>query len=178
MTAPSFNPSAAMLQDDLLTSGLLTRRVVAWVFDAFLIAALASAVWTLIAAFTVLTFGFGAPLFTLITALPILYGWLSLLTPMQASPGQAVMGLMVVRDADFGPPTPLQALIYMFGYWVTMVLGVVWTFVALFTTRHRTLHDMLAGLVVVRRSAFHYYLTSGQMGWNMAGQPGKGHPYA
>ena len=40
----------------------------------------------------------------------------------------------------------------MVGFYVTLALGAVWLVVALLTTRHRTLHDLLSGLVVVRRA--------------------------
>jgi hypothetical protein len=60
-----------------------------------------------------------------------------------------------------------------------MAAGIVWTAVAIITTRHRTFHDMLSGLVVARRSALRAYLTAGPMGWNMpGGMMGGGRPYA
>jgi uncharacterized RDD family membrane protein YckC len=77
------------------------------------------------------------------------------------------MGMIVVRDADLGPPTGLQAFVYMVGYLVTMAFGAIWTAVAVVTTRHRTLHDIVSGLVVVRRSALQSPLTPGTMGLNM-----------
>ena len=41
---------------------------------------------------------------------PFFYHFLSLLGSSNATPGQQMMGLMVRRDADLGPPTGLQAL--------------------------------------------------------------------
>ncbi len=140
--------------EDRLTSGLLLRRVFAWLLDALILASIAGLMWMVIATLTVLTFGLGAHLFAFLAALPFLYGWLSLASPMQSSPGQALMGLVVVRDDDLGAPTGLQAAIYMLFYLITMATGVIWTAIALFTTRHRTLHDMLSGCVVVRRSVW------------------------
>jgi uncharacterized RDD family membrane protein YckC len=164
--------------EDRLTGGLLTRRVVAWVLDAMFIAAIGTVIWLFLAAFTVLTLGFGAPLFALLALLPPFYGFLSLLTPMQASPGMALMGLIVVRDADLGSPTVLQAVVYIAAYWITMAAGVIWTAVAVITTRHRTFHDMISGLVVVRRTALRAHLTSAPSGWNMPGGMTGGRPYA
>ena len=151
MNTRNFDAYAAMVEDDALTSGLLGRRVVAWVLDAMLLGIIGFAAWTALAAFTVLTLGLGAPLFAVLALLPAAYGWLALCSALQASPGQAMLGLAVVRDADLGPPTPLQALVYMAGYLATMALGAIWVAVAVVTTRHRTLHDILSGLVVVRR---------------------------
>lgn len=159
MNAPAPAYAQAMLQEDLLTQGLLTRRVFAWLFDLCLIAASCVLLWFVMAAFTVLTLGLGAPLFAVIAFVPAFYGWFWLMMPLQASPGQALLGLIVVRDADLGPPTALQALIYMVIYGLTVALGVIWAAVALVTTRHRTLQDIGSGLVVVRRSVLRQQLT-------------------
>jgi uncharacterized RDD family membrane protein YckC len=153
------------------------RRVFAWILDAMFITAIGTVIWLFLAAFTVLTFGIGAPLFALLALLPPFYGFLSLLTPMQASPGQALLGLIVVRDADWGSPTVLQAVVYIAAYWITMAAGVIWTAVALITTRHRTFHDMISGLVVVRRSVLRAHLTAAPPGWNMPGGMTGGRPY-
>ena len=161
-TAPAFVQDS--LQDDILTGGLLTRRVFAWVFDVCLIAAICVMLWFVMAAFTVLTLGLGAPLLGLIAFVPAFYGWFWLMTPLQASPGQALLGLIVVRDADLGPPTAVQAIVYIVIYGLTVALGVIWAAVALVTTRHRTLHDLASGLVVVRRNALRNRLTSAAMG--------------
>ena len=163
MLDPAFS---AWLQDRL-TSGLILRRCIAWVLDIFILSMVALAVWMVLATFTVITFGLGAPTFGLMTLLPLLYGFLSLVSSLQASPGQAMMGLMVVRDDDLGPPTPVQALLYMIGYMITAAAGLIWCAVALVTTRHRTFHDMLAGIVVVRRSALETYLTGAPEAWNI-----------
>ncbi|MBN8898070.1 MAG: hypothetical protein J0H35_07785, partial [Rhodospirillales bacterium] len=70
-----------------------------------------------------------------------------------------------------GPPTALQALISTLGYYVTLATSGLLLLVALFTTRHRTLHDLVSGLVVVRTRAMRA-LTASQGGWNMpAGTP-------
>jgi len=157
----SLDPAYAMWLQDRLTSGLLTRRCLAWVLDMFVLSALVFVGWMTGVTFTAITLGLGAPIFGLIALLPLLYGFIALLSPLQASPGQAAFGLAVVRDDDLGAPTPLQALIYMFAYLITAASGLIWCAVALVTTRHRTLHDMVSGLVVVRRSALETYLTRG-----------------
>jgi len=75
------------------------------------------------------------------------------------------MGLTVRRDFDLGPPTGLQALISVLVFYVTLATSGLLLLVALFTVRHRTLHDLLSGLVVVRARA----LTAATEGWNMQG---------
>lgn len=162
-------PGWAMMQDDLLTRGVLLRRVLAWVLDVMLIGILCWALWFGLAVFAVITFGLGAPLLAGISTIPALYMWLGLISGLQATPGQAAFGLIVVRDDDLGPPSALQALLCVVGYYITMALGVIWVAVALLTARRRTLHDMISGLVVVRRRAFENPLTPSGLGWNMDG---------
>lgn len=169
--------------EDALTSGLLTRRVLAWIVDAVLISAILLGVWLVLAAFTVLTLGFGAPLFAILAFVPGVYGWLFLVSPLQASPGQALLGLAVARDADLGTPTALQALVYIVGYIVTMGFGAIWVAVALVTARHRTLHDIVSGLVVARRSTLAQIrhqasLTGSEMSWNNSAWSAGGRPIA
>jgi uncharacterized RDD family membrane protein YckC len=155
----------AMLQDDILTTGVLSRRVFAWIIDAALIAILVGAAWSFGVLLGVLTLGLAMPLLGGLPALPVLYTWLSIASPLSATPGQALLGLTVRRDDDLGRPTLLQALVSAVGYYVTMVLGAIWLGVAILTTRRRTLHDMVSGLVVVRSRA----LTAEAAGWNMRG---------
>lgn len=174
-------PGWAMLQDDLLTRGVLLRRVLAWVLDIMLIGILCWAMWVSLAVFTVITFGFGAPLLAGVSTIPALYMWLGLISGLQATPGQAAFGLIVVRDDDLGPPSALQALLCVLGYYVTIALGVLWAAVALVTARRRTLHDMVSGLVVVRRRAFENVLNGAGSDWNREGRSSTssgGTPYA
>ncbi|OJY77058.1 MAG: hypothetical protein BGP12_05800 [Rhodospirillales bacterium 70-18] len=160
------NPSPygmAMLEDDLLTRGVLLRRLVAWWIDALLIAALASIAWTLGLMFVVLTLGLGLPLLAGLPSLGIIYTWLTIASPLSATPGQALLGLTVRRNDDLTRPTLAQALVFAVGYWLTLMTGVIWLGVALLTVRRRTLHDLVSGLVVVRERA----LTPPAGSWNM-----------
>lgn len=161
--APGFSDDDDRM-DNVLTHGVITLRVIGWVADTFILALLATLLWFALAAFTVITLGFGAPMFAVLALLPGAYGWLCLASSLQATPGQAMMGLIVVRDADLGPPTGLQALVSVIGYAATLALGAIWCAIALFTTRHRTVHDILSGLVVVRRDAVKTPLTTRAMG--------------
>ncbi len=137
---------------DRLAEGVLGRRVAAFVIDGLLCTALLAVLWLLLLTFGLLTLGLGLPLLGVLPAVPFLYNWLSLASPLSATPGQRAAGLVVRRDADLAPPTPLEALIWTAGFVVTISLGAIWFAAALVTVRHRTLHDIVSGLVVVRRS--------------------------
>jgi uncharacterized RDD family membrane protein YckC len=91
-----------------------------------------------------------------------------LLGSANATPGQQIFGLTVRRDFDLGPPTGLQALISTLAFYLTLATSGFLLVVALFTTRHRTLHDLVSGLVVVRVRAMQA-LTAQDGGWNMTG---------
>ncbi len=169
MTTSSFDRrtpfEADLLQDDRLTRGVLSRRIVAWWVDLLIIAVLCAVLWSGLFAFGVITLGLGMPLLGLLPAVPFFYNWLFLASRMAATPGQALLGLTVVRNEDFDRPSPLEALVSTAGFYLTMALGVIWLGAALLTVRHRTLHDLLSGLVVVRSRA----LTAPDGGWNMRG---------
>lgn len=151
--ARSWQPPAGLWPEDALLRDVLGRRVLAFVVDALLVTVICAAVWVLLLAVGLLTLGLGLPLFALLPAVPLLYNWLALLTPVAATPGQALLGLTVRRDADLTRPSGLEALVWIVGFYISVTLGVFWLLAALFTVRHRTLHDMLSGLVVVRSQA-------------------------
>lgn len=156
--ARSWQPPTGMLaedgpSEDGLLRDVLGRRVLAFLADALLLTVICAVAWVLLLGFGLLTLGLGFPLFALLPALPLLYNWLFLLTPAAATPGQMLLGLTVRRDDDLGRPSGLETLIWAVGFYVTVALGMIWLLAALFTARHRALHDMLSGLVVVRSRA-------------------------
>ena len=153
------------LADEFLTGGVITRRCVAWVIDIVLIALLIWVLWWLLVLLGLLTFGLGWGAIGLLPFVPFCYHFFSLLGIASATPGQRMLGLTVRRNDDLGPPTPLQALITVLGFYLTLATSGVLLVVALFTIRHRTLHDLVSGLVVVRVQA----LTAPGGGWNMYG---------
>ncbi len=146
-----------------LTEGVMSRRCVAWVFDAFLIAVLLFALWWVLAMFGLLTFGLGFGAMSILPFVPFCYHFLSLLGASSATPGQQMVGLTVRRDYDLGPPTGIQALVSVLVFYLTLATSGLLLVVALFTSRHRTLHDLVSGLVVVRARA----LTATAGGMNM-----------
>jgi uncharacterized RDD family membrane protein YckC len=135
----------------------------AWLIDLLLISIIAAAFFVVFFLFGFLTLGLGWGLLSLLPLVPLLYHFLFLAGPSAATPGQQALGLVVCRDLDLGRPTPLQAVLSVLGFYVTLAAGAFWMATALFTVRHRTLHDMLSGLVVVRAKA----LTECVGFWNM-----------
>lgn len=156
------------LNDDFLVSGVLSRRCLAWCVDFCLIGVLIAVAWTALVMFGLLTFGLGFSALSLLPFIPFLYHVLSLMSGPTATPGQQMFGLTVRRDADLGPPTPFQVLITVLVFYFSLATSGLLLFVALFTLRHRTLHDLVSGLVVVRVQAMQA-LTAPNQGWNMGG---------
>ena len=153
------------LDDPYLTDGVMSRRLLATAIDALLLVVIIVALVAVFVALGVLTFGIGLGALGLLPFVPVLYQVISLTSSASATPGQQMMGLKVRRDNDFGPPTAGQALVAVLVLAVTMATSGLLLVVALFTVRHRTLHDILSGLVVVRTRA----LTAGPGRWNMRG---------
>lgn len=149
--------------DDFLTGGVMSRRCVGWVIDCLLIAVLIWVLWWVLLMFGFLTLGLGFGAMGLLPFVPFCYHFLSLVSAPSATPGQQMMGLRVRRNFDLGPPMGLQAAASVLMFYLTMVTSGLLLVVALFTERHRTLHDLVSGLVVVRVRA----LTASGAGWNM-----------
>jgi len=147
-----------MVRDEQFIAGVLTRRCFAWLIDLILIGVIFVMLAAILFVFGLLTLGLGFGAMALLPGVPFLYHFLSLLRPASATPGQAVMGLTVRRDEDLGPPTGLQALIFTLVFYFTMATSGLLLLIALFTVRHRTLHDLASDLVVVRRHAFDNWL--------------------
>lgn len=158
------------IDDYLLTEGVLTRRIFAWFIDVLLLGLILVMLWFVLLLFGVLTLGIGLPLFGILPFVPFCYHMLFLAGPASATPGQSALGLIVRRNDDFGHPTLGQAAVSTLLFYATLATSGLLLLAALFTVRHRMLHDLVSGLVVVRTRA----LTRGVGSWNMQG----GSPYA
>jgi uncharacterized RDD family membrane protein YckC len=161
------NTFSSSFQDDYLTLGVLSRRIWAFLIDSVLITLIVGVLYVIFLLFGLLTLGLGLPLLGVLPMAAPAYHFLFLAGPGSATPGQALMGLRVVRNDDLGRPTVAQALASTIGFYLTLATGAVWLLVALITTRRRTLHDLLANVVVVRTRA----LTAPAGYWNMSGGP-------
>jgi uncharacterized RDD family membrane protein YckC len=157
--------AAQMVRDEAFIEGVLTRRCVALLIDLFFIGVVLTVLWFFLFLFGLLTLGLGFGAMAVLPVVPFLYHFLSLLRSASATPGQALLGLTVRRDEDLGPPTGLQALIFTVVFYLTMATSGLLLLVALFTVRHRTLHDMASDLVVVRRHTFDAWCRQTGAGW-------------
>jgi uncharacterized RDD family membrane protein YckC len=165
---------ASPIDDYRLTEGVLLRRVFAWLIDVLLIGLILAALWFVLMLFGLLTLGLGLPLLGVLPFVPFCYHWLFVAGPSSATPGQRALGLAVRRDDDLGPPTLAQAFVFTLVFYVTLAATGLLLLVALFTVRHRTLHDLASGLVLVRAHRLQEAaLTGGSGSWNMQG----GSPY-
>jgi uncharacterized RDD family membrane protein YckC len=153
---------------DYLTAGVMSRRVMAWLLDMIVLAIVLAIAWVGCLAFGILTLGFGWGIFMLIPVLPFAYTICSLASGLAATPGQLLMGLRAVREEDLGPPGFARALVFAIGFALTLSTSGLLLLVALFTPGHRTLHDMVSGLAIVRGSRL-APLTATAGGWNMPG---------
>ncbi len=163
------------MDDYSLTEGVLSRRVFAWLIDVLLVGLILAALGLVLLLFGLLTLGLGLPLLGVLPFVPFCYHLLFIAGPASATPGQQVLGLIVRRNDDLGRPSPAQAVVYTLVFFVTLATTGLLLLVALFTVRRRTLHDLAAGLVVVRAHRLHSATLTGGLGsWNMQG----GSPYA
>lgn len=136
--------------------GVTLRRIVAYVIDVMVVALLAILLWFITSFLVVLSFGLLFPLKALALALlPLAYHILLIASPGAATFGMRAMGLRVMSIApgaelDGGRPTLFQAMIQIVAFYGSVAFtGSLILLVALFNPRRRTLHDWLAGTVVV-----------------------------
>lgn len=141
------------IDDDSLTWGVPSRRIVAFLIDSVLIALLTFSVAISFAILHVMSLGLLHGPAHLILIVGLIYESCFMASPAMATPGQMVVGLQVRRSDDLGRPTLLQAIAFTALLYLTLAAGVIWLGVAFFTHRRRTIHDMISGLVIVRAGA-------------------------
>ena len=128
--------------------GVRRRRLVALTADLLLVSIIAMVLW---AALLVLTFGLSLvilpPLFPFVA---FFYNGLSVSGRAMATPGMRLAGIELRMDAT-GDRVPfinaaLHAVLFYFSWMFPPIL-----LLSLFTEDKRCLHDMLSGVIVVRR---------------------------
>lgn len=139
--------SVATLRGDAF-SGVRTRRIVALAFDLMLVSVLAALLWL---ALLILTLGlslfFLPPLFPLVA---FLYNGLTVSGAKMATPGMRAMDLEL-RMHDTGARAPfVNAAAHALFFYLSWFFPPVFL-VSLVDAEKRCLHDMLAGVTVVRR---------------------------
>jgi uncharacterized RDD family membrane protein YckC len=131
--------------------GMLWRRPLAYMIDVVVIAIIGIGLWAASAVLWLLSFGLLGPvLWFLFGLLPLAYHAFFLSGRHSATPGMRFFDLEL-RSLTGERPGFLQALIETALFYATVGLtGSLILLVALFDRRHRTLHDFLAGTVMVR----------------------------
>jgi uncharacterized RDD family membrane protein YckC len=134
-----------------LYEGVLWRRVFAYLLDLVFIGVIMVGVWLVFAALWLLSFGLLGPVLWLLSGLvPLAYHTLLLSGRRSATFGMRCFDLEL-RSVSGERPSFLQALIETALFYVTVAMTCsLILLVALFNRRRRTLHDFLAGAVMVR----------------------------
>ncbi len=126
------------------------RRVFAYWVDLLLIGLLVASAWVALWMLTIISFGLFSPLLLMLGLIPIFYHTLTIGGPRSATPGMSLTGVEV-RSWTGERPNYLQAFVQTILFYVTVYP--TWSLVlliALFNERRRTLHDILAGTLVIR----------------------------
>ncbi|MFN7011001.1 MAG: RDD family protein [Allorhizobium sp.] len=145
------NPIYAAPDDWRAYSGVLSRRVFAFLIDYLLIAALWVPAAVLVFFLGILTLGLGFLLYPLLFIIVAgLYFGTTLAGPSQASPGMRAMGIAMVRldgrRIDF-----VLAIAHLALFWIlNSVLSPLILLAGLFTERSRLVHDLLLGTATIR----------------------------
>ena len=132
--------------------GVVARRVFAYWVDIFCIALLVAFAWLVLWMLAIASLGLLSPLLLMLGLIPVLYHTLSIGGPHSATPGMRLTGVEV-RSWTGERPSYLQAFLQTILFYVTVYA--TWSLVllvALFNERRRTLHDILAGTLVIRQS--------------------------
>lgn len=134
-----------------LFEGVRWRRAFAYVIDAICIGMIAIVVWILFALLWVLSFGMlGPALWFLFGLIPLAYHTLLVSGPHAATFGMRVFDLQL-RSWNGERPVFLQALAHTALFYLTVgATGSLILLFTLFNRRKRTLHDVLAGMLMVR----------------------------
>jgi uncharacterized RDD family membrane protein YckC len=144
-------PPDPLAEPDLY-DGVLPRRVIAYVLDLALILGLWVVLSMVFGVAGILTFGALTPLGVVVLAvLPVGYHTI-FIGRDGATPGMRVFDLEV-RSWTGRPPDYSQAFLTTVLFYASVSLT-AWLvlLVPLFTDRNRTLHDILAGTIVLRRA--------------------------
>ncbi|HKX07420.1 MAG TPA: RDD family protein [Stellaceae bacterium] len=132
--------------------GVLIRRVFAYWVDLLCIGLLIALAWIVFSMLAIASLGLLSPLLLILGLIPVLYHTLTIGGPLSATPGMRLTGVEV-RSWTGERPSYLQAFVQTILFYVTVYP--TWALVlaiALLDRRRRTLHDMLAGTLVIRIS--------------------------
>jgi uncharacterized RDD family membrane protein YckC len=145
------NPTYAAPDDWRAYSGVLSRRVFAFLIDYAIVLLLCIPAAVIVFFLGVITLGLGFFLYpALFVIVAVLYFGMTLGGPSQATPGMRAMGIAMARmdgrRIDF-----LLSTVHIVLFWViNSVLTPLILLAGLFTERSRLVHDFLLGTVMVR----------------------------
>jgi uncharacterized RDD family membrane protein YckC len=133
-----------------LFSGILSKRVLAFIIDAILIVILMIPAAVVVAVLGVITLGIGWLLFPVLFAIVALgYVGLTLGGTASATPGMRFSGIEM-RTWNGGKLFPLLAIMHALIFWFSIgLLTPLILIVGLFTYRKQLLQDLLLGVVAV-----------------------------
>lgn len=145
------SPLYAVPQDWRAYSGVLSRRIFAFIVDYVIVALLCIPAGIVLFFISLATLGLGFFLFpALFVIVAGLYFGFTVGGPAQASLGMRAVGI-AMRRVDGQHITFLTAIVHLALFWIlNSVLTPLVLLVGLFTERSRLLHDLLIGTVTVR----------------------------
>jgi uncharacterized RDD family membrane protein YckC len=139
----------------LRTDGVLSRRLFAYLVDILAISALIVLFGFLIGVFGVLTFGLGWMLYAiLVPGTAIVYSAVTVGGPSQGTIGMRMTGLVACHSQTGGPAGALKAGFHALLFYLaagTFLLLVVDVVIGFARQDRRLGHDLLAGIILVRR---------------------------
>lgn len=149
----SSNPSPlyAAPDDWRACSGVLSRRIFAFIIDYVIVALLCIPAAVVLFFVSVLTLGLGFFLYPVLFILVagLYFGW-TLGGPHQASLGMRAVGIAMVR-VDGRRMDFLTAIVHLALFWIlNSVLTPLILLAGLFIERSRLIHDLLLGTVIVK----------------------------
>jgi uncharacterized RDD family membrane protein YckC len=133
-------------------SGVVWRRILAYVTDVVIIGLLIGLAWLVVSPLIIVSFGLLlGPLAFALGLVPAAYHTLLIGGIRSATFGHRLFGLEV-RALDGGRPSYLQALIHTVLFYVSVALTAFLILAVIPFTRYRQgVHDMLANVVLLRR---------------------------
>ncbi len=149
----SSNPSPlyAAPDDWRAYSGVLSRRIFAFIIDYLIVALLCIPAAVVLFFVSILTLGLGFFLYPalFIIVAGLYFGW-TLGGPHQASLGMRAMGIAMVR-VDGRRMDFLTAIVHLALFWIlNSILTPLILLAGLFIERSRLIHDLLLGTVIVK----------------------------
>jgi uncharacterized RDD family membrane protein YckC len=140
------------LTQPALFDGVIGKRMLAFLVDATIILVLTVIAYVLVAVLGVFTFGLLWFFFGLIfPAVGLGYNAVTVGGPNSATVGMRMMGL-TMRTWYGGKVTPLVAAFHALLFWFSLVIFCPILLWALFDSRKRCLHDILAGVVLINKT--------------------------